>query len=97
MSKYADTVNDYVETISREARALLAATSDVAEEKVKGARKRLDAALDDSREIYGHVRKGALKGARYADETVRENPYIPIAIALVIGGLLALLFLRPRD
>lgn len=97
MSKNTKLINDYVENLAEEARALLAATSDATEGRVREARKQLASALEGGREIYGEVRRKAVAGAKYADETVRENPYAPIGVALLLGALLVFLFTRRRD
>ncbi len=82
-------------TLAEDARALMAATADVAGEKVEQARKRLAAALDSAKEIAGHARNKAVEGANAADETVRENPYQAIGIALGVGALIGYLVMRP--
>ncbi len=97
MTNYKESVVNYLETIASDARDLLSATSDVAEDRVKIARKRLAEALDGGRDVYDKVRVQAVRGAKVADETVRENPYAPIAVALIVGGLLAFLLTRRRD
>jgi ElaB/YqjD/DUF883 family membrane-anchored ribosome-binding protein len=71
--------------LAEDAQALMAATADVAGEKVGEARKRLAAALDSAREIAGNVRDRAVAGAKVADQTVRENPYQAIAIGVGVG------------
>jgi ElaB/YqjD/DUF883 family membrane-anchored ribosome-binding protein len=96
MNNYKETVVNYLETLADDARGLLAATSDVAEDKVKLARRRLADALDGGRDVYDKVRVQAARGARAADESVRENPYAPIAAALIVGGLLVFLFTRKK-
>jgi len=96
MNNYKETVVNYLETLADDARGLLAATSDVAEDKVKLARRRLSDALDGGRDVYDRVRVQAARGARAADESVRENPYAPIAAALILGGLLVFLFTRRK-
>jgi ElaB/YqjD/DUF883 family membrane-anchored ribosome-binding protein len=96
MNNYKETVVNYLETLADDARGLLAATSDVAEDKVKLARRRLAEALDGGRDVYDRVRVQAARGARAADESVRENPYAPIAAALILGGLLVFLFTRRK-
>lgn len=97
MLKNTRQLTEFVETLADDARALLAATSDATEDRVREARKRLSLALDGSKEVYDNVRDQAVRGAKYADAAVRENPYAPIAAALIIGGLLAFLFTRRRD
>ncbi len=97
MSKNSKLINDYVETLAEDAKALLAATSDATEGRVREARKQLASALESGKDIYGEVRRKAVAGARYADETVRENPYAPIGAALLLGALLVFLFSRRRN
>ncbi|MEO6052600.1 MAG: DUF883 family protein [Chthoniobacterales bacterium] len=97
MSKRKKTVSKYVETLTDDARELLAATSDNAGEHVKEARKRLSDALDNGREIYDQVRERAAQGVKYADESLHENPYTPIAIAFVLGAIVAFLLSRRDD
>ena len=87
------THND-IGTLAEDARALMAATADVAGEKVGDARKRLAAALEQGKEIYGRVREKAVEGARAADEAVRERPYQAIGIALGVGVLAGYLLAR---
>jgi len=58
-SKTHTTSND-MGTLAQDARALRAATADVAGEKVGEARKRPAAALDNAREICDRVREQAV-------------------------------------
>ena len=80
--------------LAEEARALIAATADVAGDKVVETRKRLAAALESGREMYGRVRDKAVEGAKVADQTVRENPYQSIAIGVGVGALVGYLLAR---
>ena len=80
--------------LAEEARALIAATADVAGDKVVEARKRLAAALESGREMYGRVRDKAVEGAKVAVQTVRENPYQSIAIGVGVGALVGYLLAR---
>ena len=50
------TVND-IGQLADDARALMAATADVAGDKVSEARKRLAAALDSGKELYGRAKE----------------------------------------
>jgi len=88
MNKQTQSTDNDLGTLAEDARALMAATADVAGEKVGEARKRLAAALENSRQIFGRVRENAVDGAKVADQTVRENPYQAIAIALGVGGVI---------
>jgi ElaB/YqjD/DUF883 family membrane-anchored ribosome-binding protein len=80
-----------VGTLAEDARALMAATADVAGEKVADARKRLTVALENAREFAGNVRDRAVAGAKATDEAVREHPYKAIAIAIGAGALIGYL------
>ena len=84
-------------TLAEDARALMAATADVAGDKVGEARNRLAAALESGKEIYGRVRDKAVQGAKAADQTVRENPYQAMVIALGVGAVIGYLVTRRRS
>ena len=94
MSKETQAISQDVSRLAEDARALMAATADVAGEKVGEARKRLAAALESGKEIYGRVREKAFEGAKVADLTVRENPYQAIAIGVGVGAILGYLVAR---
>lgn len=81
-------------TLAQDARDLMAATADVAGEKVGEARNRLAAALERGKEIYGKVRDKTVEGAKATDEAVRAHPYQAIAIGFGIGALLGYLIAR---
>jgi ElaB/YqjD/DUF883 family membrane-anchored ribosome-binding protein len=94
MNKQTQSADNDLGTLAEDARALMAATADVAGDKVNEARKRLAAALESGKQIYGNVRDKAVEGAKAADKTVRENPYQAIAIALGVGALVGYLAAR---
>lgn len=94
MNEQTQATDNDLGTLAEDARALMAATADVAGEKVGEARKRLAAALENSRQIFGRVRDKAVEGAKVADQTVRENPYQAIAIALGVGAVIGYLAAR---
>jgi len=81
-------------TLAEDARALMAATADVAGEKAGEARKRLAAALENAKEVAGRIRDRAVEGAKAADEAVHEHPYQAIGIAVGVGALLGYLIAR---
>jgi ElaB/YqjD/DUF883 family membrane-anchored ribosome-binding protein len=87
------TIND-PGSLAEDARALMAATADVAGEKIGEARNRLAAALERGKEIYGRVRVKAVEGARATDEAVHEHPYQAIAIGVGVGALIGYLVAR---
>jgi ElaB/YqjD/DUF883 family membrane-anchored ribosome-binding protein len=94
MNKQTQATSNDMGTLAEDARALMAATADVAGEKVGEARKRLAAALESAKEIAGRVRDKAVEGAQAADKTVRENPYQAIGIAFGVGALLGYFVMR---
>ena len=81
-------------TLAEDARALMTATADVAGEKVSEARKRLAAALENSKELYGRVRDKTVETARAVDETVHEHPYQAMGLAFGVGILVGVLVTR---
>ena len=94
MKKHTQAANNDMDTLADDARALLSATADVAGEKVGEARKRLAAALESGKEIYGRVRDKAVEGAKVADQAVHEHPYESMGIALGAGALVGYLLGR---
>jgi ElaB/YqjD/DUF883 family membrane-anchored ribosome-binding protein len=91
MNKKMHSASNDIGTLAEDARALVAATADVAGDKVVEARKRLTVALDRGKEIYGRVREQAVEGARAADDAVREHPYQAIAFGVGVGALIGFL------
>lgn len=89
MSKPSD-----IGQLAEDARALMSATADVAGDKVIEARRRLSAALDNTKEFYGRVKERAVEGVKSADKTVRANPYQAIAISVGVGALVGCLVAR---
>ena len=77
-----------------DAQALLAATAHIAEEKVVAARKRLEAAIEQGRDMLDDLKDRAVASAKAADETIREHPYESIGVALGVGLLLGYLIGR---
>jgi len=81
-------------TLAADARALMAATADVAGDKVGEARKRLAAALESGKELYSRVRDKTIEGAKATNEVVREHPYQAMGIAFGVGVLIGVLVNR---
>jgi ElaB/YqjD/DUF883 family membrane-anchored ribosome-binding protein len=94
MNKHTPATSNDMSSLAEDARALMAATADVAGEKVGEARNRLAAALERGKEIYGRVREKAVEGAKAADEAVHEHPYQAIAIGVGVGAILGYVFAR---
>lgn len=87
MNQPNQTTRNNPDTLAEDARELMAATADVAGDKVASARQRLAAALDRAKQIAGTVRDKAVAGAKVTDQAVRENPYQAIAIGVGVGVL----------
>lgn len=81
-------------SLAEDAQDLLAATADAAEAKVIEARKRLMAALERGKEVWGQAQDYAATKAKVADEVIRDYPYQSIGIAFGVGALLGLLWRR---
>jgi len=94
MKKHTEPSSTDIETLAEDARALLAATADVAEERVVAARKRVSAALEKGKEALEHVQDQAIAGVQAADKTIRKHPYESIGIALGVGVLIGYLIAR---
>ena len=94
MDKETQASSNDMGTLAEDARALMAATADVAGEQVAEARKRLAAALEKGKEVCSRVRDKAVEGAEAADEAVHEHPYPVIGIAFGVGALIGDLLAR---
>ncbi len=94
MNKETQATSSDMGQLAEDAQALMAATADVAGEKVSAARKRLAAALENAKVIAANVRDKAVAGAKVADQTIRENPYQAVAIGVGVGVLVGYLLGR---
>ena len=94
MNKQAQATSNDKGTLAEDARALMRATADVAGEGVSEARKRLAAALDSGKKIFGRVKEKAVEGAKATDEAVREHPYQALAVAFGVGAIVGYLVAR---
>src|SRR5580700_2084509 len=94
MDKHKQADENDMGTLAEDARALVAATADVAGDKVAEARQRLATALDSGKELIGRVREKATEHVKAADQVVRDNPYQTVAIAFGVGALIGYLAAR---
>jgi ElaB/YqjD/DUF883 family membrane-anchored ribosome-binding protein len=94
MSEETPSVSSAAGQLAEDAQALMAATADVAGEKVAAARKRLAAALESAKAVAANVRDKAVAGAKATDAAVREHPYQAIAIGVGVGVLVGYLLAR---
>ena len=82
------------QNLKEDAQALLAATADVAGERVAEARHRVTTALAKGRETWHHLQENAIEHAKATDECIREHPYQTIGIAFGLGTLVGFLLSR---
>lgn len=94
MEKHEYSDENNLKTLAKDARDLIAATADVAGDKVADARKRLTAALDSGKEMFGRVREGVADQAKAVDEVIRDNPYQAVLISFGVGALIGYLAAR---
>ena len=94
MNKQTQAVRNDLSQLAEDAQALMAATADVAGERVGEARKRLAAALETAKEIASRVRDKAVEGAKVADHAVHEHPYKALGIAFGVGAVIGYLLAR---
>ena len=94
MSNNRHTVRDAMSTLAEDTRALMTATGAAAGDRVNEAHRRLAAALEHGKEIYGGFREKAVAGTKAADAAMHEHPYRAIAVGFGIGALLGFLAAR---
>ena len=91
MNESTQPISNEMGQLAEDARALMAASADVAGEKVGEARQRLAAALERGKEVCGRVREKAVEGAQVADEAVHAHPYQAIAVGVGVGAIIGYL------
>ena len=94
MSKNTQEVRDDLNALADDARALMAATANVAEEQVVQARQRLAAALKRGQKVYDRVRDEAVAELEATNQSVHEHPYPAIGLAFGVGVVLGCLASR---
>ena len=82
------------QTLAEDARALWAATAEIADERVSQARSRLADALEKSEEMCDDVRARFVEGAKAADRAVHEHPYPTMGVVFGVGALVGFLLSR---
>jgi ElaB/YqjD/DUF883 family membrane-anchored ribosome-binding protein len=96
MQRHKNGIKDSLGDLVEDTRALLAATADVAGEKVTAARERVANALEAAKDTYSEAQKSAVAGAKATDKVIRDHPYQSIAIAFGVGALVGLLLGRRK-
>lgn len=94
MNNKKQVISNEIDQLADGAQALIAATADVAGEKVREARSRLVAALEQGRGIYDWVREKEIEGARAVDAAAHEHLYTTLALGAGVGVLIGYLLAR---
>ncbi len=85
------TTQDFAQDLGRladDARALIAASADVAGDRVGEARKRLTRALENGEEIYHRARDRAIAEAKFTHAAIHQHPDPAIAVGVGVVALL---------
>jgi ElaB/YqjD/DUF883 family membrane-anchored ribosome-binding protein len=91
-----DALRHDLQTLTENARTLFEATAEIADEKIKIARRKLQETLHGAGESCSRWRERAVVGAQAADKAVRTHPYATVGVALGVGVLIGYLVSR-RD
>jgi ElaB/YqjD/DUF883 family membrane-anchored ribosome-binding protein len=94
MNKHTQAISDDMSQLVEDARALLAATANLAGDKIEEARERLEAGLNRGKDMYERVRDKAVDGAKSANDMVLGHPNQAIAIGVGAGALIGYLIAR---
>ena len=84
------------ERVTDHARALVAATSHIADAKVAEAREKLSEVVENAKEAIEYVEEKAKKTAKQTDEFIREKPYQAVGVAIGIGALIGFCIARRK-
>jgi ElaB/YqjD/DUF883 family membrane-anchored ribosome-binding protein len=84
------------EKVTDHAKALIAATEHIADDKIAMARKKLVELIEDAKEGIEYIEEKAVEGAKQVDEFVHENPYQAVGIAIGVGALIGYLIARRK-
>ncbi len=88
----SDTFVTDLRALVTEAQKLLDASPDDANGEAHVAlRERFEAARERFNQFYTTAKKRVVDGGKYADETIRANPYQSIAIAAGVGLIVGIL------
>ena len=90
------------EELLKELRALMAeaekmtgdSMTEHSQEALEAVRARFEAAQERLAHLYEGTKQKFIKGVRYTDHKIRENPYQSLAVALGVGMLVGVLIGR---
>jgi ElaB/YqjD/DUF883 family membrane-anchored ribosome-binding protein len=89
-----DLLNDLHALVADAEKMMGESLSEHTADAVGALRTRFDAAQERMADIYAVAKKRVVAGAKYTDETIRENPYQSIAVAVGVGLLVGVLLGR---
>jgi ElaB/YqjD/DUF883 family membrane-anchored ribosome-binding protein len=94
MSKSKKAPSNHHENLKQHAKALVSATSHIAEGNVSEARNKLSGLLETVGDAVEDAEEAVQDKIRQADTFVKENPYKTAGIAIGIGTLIGLFLSR---
>lgn len=94
MSKTKKVSAHHHENLKQHAKALVSATSHIAEGKVSDARDKLNQVMESVGEAVEDVENAVQDKVKQVDGFVKENPYKTAGIAIGIGALIGLFLAR---
>lgn len=89
--KPEDILNELRSMVAEAEKMIGNSVDEHSEEAMSTLRERLAAAQERFSELYTGARKKVVAGAKYADTTIRENPYQSLAVAVGVGLLIGVL------
>jgi len=94
MSKPMSEINDDLETLAKDAGALLDDAATEAGKRYDEARKGLAAVLEHGKEVYGLACKRAVRNTKAADLVLHDNLYQTVLVGVGVGALVGYLLSR---
>jgi ElaB/YqjD/DUF883 family membrane-anchored ribosome-binding protein len=97
MNRHTKTIRNDIGRLAEDARAMVAATANVAGEGVSEARQRLASSLESGRNFVDHVKEKTVEGGQATNKAVHLHPYQAMGLAFGVGaiaGVLCDLFAR---
>ncbi len=97
MTKHKKVAAHHHETLKEHAKALVRATSHIADNNVAEARNKLVSFVETIGDAVENAEEATIEKLKQADSCIRENPYRTAAISLGVGMLLGMLLRSRKD
>jgi ElaB/YqjD/DUF883 family membrane-anchored ribosome-binding protein len=91
MNRHTKAIRNDMGRLAEDARALMAATADMAGEGVSEAREQLAKSLESGRNFVEHVKERTVEGAQATNKAVHVHPYQAMGLAFAVGALAGVL------